>query len=450
MARHRRPPDRERPPDRGRPPAGAPTARTRARTRPGAERAAIVVGAGPAGSITALLLARRGLEVLLLDRAAFPRPKPCGDCMSAAATRFLDRLGLLERVREAGAAEIERWEIVAPGGQTATGAFSDRPALALERRVLDALLLDAAIEAGARFRQAHVVGLHRGPDGRVRGVRTRDGDTLSARLVVGADGLRSVVARELDVYLRAPRLRKVSLTAHVPAPGSAPNTSGPATGPVDRHGEMHVLDGGVLGIAPSGPDRYNLTLVVGDGHAGRLRDLGPGPFFRSWLERVPSACDRFGGLDLGPLLASGPFDWPTRSPVADGAALVGDAAGYYDPFTGQGIYQAMAAAERLATAVGPVLAARGAPSSLDPALARYAAEKARLTRPARRVQRLVEAVISRPWLADLALGRLRAAGAAMDRLIEVTGDLRPPRSLLSPAVVSSLVLPPIRSTHDPH
>ncbi|MGK7313158.1 MAG: NAD(P)/FAD-dependent oxidoreductase [Candidatus Longimicrobiales bacterium M2_2A_002] len=441
MGRHRRPPDRGPPPHRALP-AGA-----RPRSRPETEVDVIVVGAGPGGSITALLLARRGLDVLLLDRAAFPRPKPCGDCMSAAATALLDRLGLLDRVREAGAAEIERWEIVAPGGQTATGAFSDRPALALERRVLDALLLDAAIEAGARFRQAHVVGLHRGPDGRVRGVRTRDEDTLSARLAVGADGLRSVVARELDVYRRAPRLRKVSLTAHVPAPDSAPGT----TGPVDRrHGEMHVLDGGVLGIAPSGPDRYNLTLVVGDEHTDRLRQLGPEPFFRSWLERVPSARDRFGRHDIGPLLASGPFDWPTRSPVADGAALVGDAAGYYDPFTGQGIYQAMAAAERLVAAVGPALEAGAGPASLDPALTRYAADKARLTRPARRVQRLVEAVVSRPWLADLALGRLRDAGVAMDRLIEVTGDLRPPRSLLSPAVVSSLVRPPTRSTHDPH
>lgn len=411
-------------------------------TRPAPEADVIVVGAGPGGSITALLLARQGLDVLLLDRAAFPRPKPCGDCMSAAATRLLDRLGLLARVRDAGAAEIDRWDIIAPGGRAATGRFAEHPALALERRVLDALLLDAAIEAGARFRQAHVVGLHRGNGGRVLGVRTRAGDEPTARLVVGADGLRSVVARELDVYRRPPRLRKVSLTAHVTVPDSGDRDA--------RHGEMHILDGGVLGVAPAGPGRYNLTLVVGDDYGAELRNEGPEPFFRSWLDRVPSARDRFGNLELGPLLASGPFDWPTRSAVADGAALVGDAAGYYDPFTGQGIYQAMAGAERLVAAVAPALATGGGPASLDGGLHRYAADKARLTRPARRVQRLVEAVVSRPWLADLALGRLRTAPAAMDRLIEVTGDLRPPRSLLSPAVVSSLILPPSRSTHDPH
>lgn len=430
----------------------------------------IVVGAGPGGAMTGLLLARLGLDVLLLDRARFPRPKPCGDCMSAAATELLERVGLLDRVREQ-ATPIERWEIVAPDGRVATGRL-DRTALALERRVLDALLVDAAVEAGCRLRQAHVTDLARvpgatdarapahdrdgatgertgaggaGSTGRVRGVVTREGERLTARLVVGADGLRSVVARKLGVIRRAPRLRKVSLTAHVPGP------TGPAALP-ERHGEMHVLPGGVLGVAPAGP-RYNLTLVVDDDHSEGLRD-GAEAFFRSWLQRVPSVQRRFGDLPIDRLLASGPFDWPTRSPVADGAALVGDAAGYYDPFTGQGIYHAMASAERLVGSLGPVLAhapgdadagaaAGGADAdALDAALRRYAAAKRALTRPVRRVQRLVEAVVSRPWLANPVLGRLGEARPAMDRLIDVTGDLRPPRSLLSATFVSSFLFPP--------
>lgn len=408
----------------------------------GRDADAVVVGAGPAGSITALLLACRGVDVLVLDRAELPRPKPCGDCLSAGASDLLRRFGLLDRVRDAGAAEIERWEIVAPGGHVACGWFPDRPALALERRVLDAVLLDAAVEAGARFRQAHVTALDRGNTGAVRGVVTRDGEVLTGRLVVGADGLRSVVARELDAHVRPPRLRKVSLTAHVSAPFAM------------RHGEMHVLDGACFGVAPAGPETINLSLVVEQTHTAELRQLGPETFFRSWVTRTPALHDRFGGLDTGPLLASGPFDWPIRSPVADGAALVGDAAGYFDPFTGQGIYQAMAGAAHLVEATAPVLTGRAphhdGDDPLTPALRRYARAQRRLTRPARRVQRLVEAVVSRPWLADRALARLAEAAPVMDRLIEVTGDLRPPRSLLSPGVVSSFIVPRTRSAHDPH
>ncbi len=390
----------------------------------------IVVGAGPAGSLTARLLALAGAEVLLLDRARFPRPKPCGDCLSAAATGLLDRAGLLDRVRDAGAAAIERWDIIAPDGAVASGRFPDRPALALERRLLDAVLLDAAREAGARVRIAHVTGLHRDEAGRVRGVVTRAGEILTARLVVGADGLRSVVARELGVIRRPPKLRKVSLTAHVPVPVAM------------RHGEMHVLEGACVGFAPAGPDRANLTLVVDAAGTEELRRLGREPFFRSRIRRVPVLRDRFDDIPFGPLLASGPFDWPTRAPVAHGAALVGDAAGYYDPFTGQGIYQAMAAAERLAGAVAPALVRGGTDRELDRGLRAYARAKGRLTRPARRVQRVVEAVVSRPGVAGVVLGRLAVASAAMDRLIEVTGDLRPPGSLLSPVVVSSLMFPP--------
>ena len=404
---------------------------------PDSRSQAIVVGAGPAGSVTALLLARLGLDVRVLDRAAFPRPKPCGDCLSAAATGVLDDLGLLDRVRNVGAAEIEGWRIVSPAGVTAAGRLPGPPALALERRVLDAVLLDSAVEAGARFRHAHVVALRRDATGRVRGVLTRSGARLDARLVVGADGLRSVVARELDAYRRPPRLRKVSLTAHVPIDNGL------------RHGEMHVLEGGCIGFAPAGSGTANVTLVVGAEHTDALREAGPDAFFRDWMDRVPSIRERLDGVDPGPLLASGPFDWPTRSPVARGAALVGDAAGYYDPFTGQGIYQAIAAAHALARHVGPALAGTRSPAAVDGALRRYARAKRRLTRPARRVQRLVEAVLSRPWLADHALTRLAGAPRAMDRLLEVTGDLRPPRSLLSPAVVSSFLLPPTRSTHDP-
>lgn len=412
----------------------------------------IVVGAGPAGSITALLLARRGVPVLLLDRAAFPRPKPCGDCLSAAATDLLRRHGLLDRVLAAGASRIDHWEIVARDGTRATGRFDGAIALSLERRRLDALLLRAAIDAGARFRTAHVTDLVV-REGRVRGVRVRQGhggdrghrrSILESRLVVGADGLRSIVARRLDRVRRPPRLRKVSLTAHLPAPEGDLG-----------HGEMLLIPHGCLGYAPAGEGVVNLTLVVTTDSASALGAQGSVAFFREQLRHAPALERRLrASLDeLRPdsVLASGPFDVPTRAPLAPGAALVGDAAGYYDPFTGQGVYQAMAAAELLADAVGPALMATPfSYRSLDRGLSGYARSQRRLTAPARRVQHGVEWVLSRPWLANRILHRLATAPAAMDRLVAVTGDLRRPVSLLSPAVVSSFIVPPRGGPIDLH
>ena len=420
----------------------------------------LVVGAGPAGSMTALVLAQRGVPVTMVDRAEFPRPKPCGDCLSAAATALLRRHRLLDRLERRPHAWLEGWTIASPAGHAATGTFPSTPALAIERRILDAELLEAARAAGAHFVHARVQGLLRDDSERVRGVVTRRPDgraqEMTAKLVVGADGLRSVVARELEVIRRRPRLRKVSLTAH-PAtrPGAAQRTVG---GTALRLGRMRVLDGACIGFAPVGDGHCNLTLVVEDRHADELGQLGPEDFFDRWLSRarasrpgdagpdeLPLSAD--GGLADAEILASGPFDWPTRSAIASGAALVGDAAGYYDPFTGQGVYQALAGAEALATAVGPVLEslprsrAAGSHQPLDRALHTYARDHRSLTRPARHVQQVVELVLSRPRLADRALRRLGAAPTAMDRLVEVTGDLRHPRSLLSPRLVSSFFFP---------
>jgi menaquinone-9 beta-reductase len=410
-----------------------PHLRSAAPARGNGDRAdVLVVGAGPAGAISALLLARQGHDVLLLDRDAFPRPKPCGDCLSAGATDLLARMGLLDRILAAGPAHLDGWRIVAPGGRTSVGRFRGATALAMERAVLDAHLLRAAREEGVRFLHGRVEALVREDGrGRVRGVRGRTPDgspfRCDARLVIAADGLRSTVARRLRLVRRRPRLMKVSLTAHIELPALD-----------QRFGEMHVLDGGCIGFAPVGHGRFNLTLVVARDRARNLRDLGPRDFLLQWLARAPGLHGRIGSPDPHRILASGPFDWPVRSATAAGAALVGDAAGYYDPFTGQGMYRGMAGAELLAAAVGPHLQ-DGGTRSLDRALRAYARRHRRLARPAERLQRLIEAVLSRPRPADLAIGRLARAPAVMDHLVAVTGDLLPARSLISPRLVANVL-----------
>jgi flavin-dependent dehydrogenase len=401
----------------------------------------IVVGGGPAGSTAALRFARAGFDVVLLERHAFPRAKPCGDCMSPQATRVLDELGLLDAVLAQQPARLAGWRIHSPGLACFDGRF-DRvaqgdplvtSALALSRDRLDAVLLDGARAAGARvYTGVRVHDLL--PDG-VSGTTAEGAPlTATARLVVGADGLRSVVARRMGAPARRARLRKVSLTAHLRATTCAP-----------AYGEMHLADGLCVGVAPvtSGEDVVcNVTVVADARRFGRDVAHDPHRFFRGALARFPSLEHRFTGEFVDQprrrnrrtcgLLASGPFDVPAKRVVADGFALVGDAAGYYDPFTGQGINQALADAASLVAEAVPVLLRGGGPV---PALRRYASRRGRQVRGTRLVQRMIEAVISRARLADFAIARLSHRPATGAALLAVTGDLARARSLFTPAVL---------------
>ena len=393
----------------------------------------LVVGGGPAGSVSALLLARAGFSVVLVERQQFPRAKPCGDCLSPAANPILARIGVLPAVRAAQPALLAGWRLTAPDGHAFSACFTDvtvdettSSALALRRAVFDAVLLDAARQAGVRIiHDVHVTDVLRNERGAVAGVRARQYDQpmlIHARLTVGADGLRSIIARRLGAYARRPRLRKASFTAHVT------HTS------AGNMGEMRVGTAACLGIAPvqpgAGPRTHNFTLVLNRGSF--VAGAGRRTILRDGLRAFGVTAD----VDDAEILASGPFDWPVRHTVFEGAALVGDAAGYYDPFTGEGIYHALAGAELLADHAAAALTSR----RLDQAaLERYATAHRRLTRPARRVQRLIEFACARPRVANLTFARIAQRPDLARALIGVTGDLLPPHSLFSPRMLMSFV-----------
>lgn len=377
--------------------------------------------------MTALLLARAGFSVTLLDQHVFPRAKACGECISPGANTVLQRLGVWDDLIAAGPGMLQGWTLSSDGASAFTSRFEGGlRSLALPREKLDAILLAAAQSAGAQVvTGARVTDLLRDPDGTVSGVRARHAEDVlrfPARLTVGADGLRSRVARRLHAVARPPVLRKISLTAHLSGvPG------------VLEIGEMHVRNGCCLGIAPVNRARTtcNVTVVFPADAVTRGDRVS---MMRSALQRFPERDVSYLVREDTHVLASGPFDWPTRQIAFPGAALVGDAAGYYDPFTGQGIYQALSGGEMLAEH-----AAAYVRFGRSEALNSYAARQRSLVAPARRMQRAIEFVCARPRLASFAFGRLARAPETAGRLIDVIGDLRPVRDLLSPRLLARLL-----------
>jgi flavin-dependent dehydrogenase len=387
----------------------------------------VVVGAGPAGAATAILLAERGLEVLVLDRARFPRGKLCGEYLSPEAARILDGLGVLKALDAAGAAALTGMRITAPDGTVLEGRYRSRGpwhpyrghALAVPRAVLDAALVDRVRALPVDLREGvRVTDLVCEGD-RVVGVEARAADgepyVVRAPLVVGADGRASVVAHRLGGR-RPHRLRRMALVTY--ARGIA--------GCADV-GEIFVDPPDYAILNPLAPDRVNVSLVVPLEHVApwttRLEC-----FFAARVKQLPHLARRLDGAEpIAAVQAMGPLAYRVAPPGHGGVLLVGDAAGFYDPLTGEGIFRALRAAELAAET-----AARAFRQGDWSAATLAAYERARRAAFAgkTRVTRALQVVVGRRRLANLVAGLLARRPDLLDLLLGVIGDYVPSRALL--------------------
>lgn len=385
----------------------------------------LVVGGGPAGSSLAFALAKAGVDVLLVDRARFPRPKPCAEYLSPEASRILSDMGALDAIEDSGAAALAGIRVRAPNGAIIAGdfagthrfrGFSDR-GISVRREVLDAILVDRARVAGATVVEGlRVTDITRRGRDQSPVVQTlaqgRKGD-INARFVIGADGLRSIVAKRLGLAKSLRWPRRLALVTHY---------AGVAD--IGEHGEMHVERDGYVGIADVGNGLTTVALVV---PASRSKEIAGdrAAFLHNWLMARKHLAPRFARAQRAtPVIATGPFASHARRAWAPGAALVGDAADFFDPFTGEGIYSALRGGELLASSMLEAVGARNA-RQVNDILRAYDARRRREFSGKWLVERVIGAVVGSAPLINRAARNLSVRKAEADLLIGVTGDFVP-------------------------
>ena len=317
----------------------------------------VVVGARCAGSPLAVMLARRGLSVCVVDRARFPSETPSTHMIQPCGVRILDELGVLATLLSAGAVPLREFTIVSDDVRidATVDGVADDPVLCLRRLTLDALLVEAAATAGAEVRTGlRVTGLLR--DGaRVIGVHTDKGP-IHARLVVGADGRYSTVADAVGA-----QEYNVTSPGRMVAWGyfEGVDQHGPAR--LGRMKDMAYLTGatdGDLYMAAIAPDQTRADEVQAD------RDT----FFANAIRQWPELADMMSGAQrVGPLRIFTKWHGYFRQSAGPGWVLVGDAGHFKDFTPGQGIADALRQARKLAHSIEHGMSSAG----LDDAMQRW-------------------------------------------------------------------------------
>jgi flavin-dependent dehydrogenase len=408
----------------------------------------VVVGGGPAGAVTAAYLARAGHDVILLERSPAWRWRASGVFSSPAAVRELRHAGLDDGTLARVARPIPGMRVELPDASrtsfrlTYGAETTGDSAVGFDRSGLDPALLAHAAAVGADVRCGVAVRSVELPDHRQGASVVADGsdddgepETIGARVIVGADGPRSMVASAAGM-IRSPRLDgRIGLSWHV-ATGDGEEADAP------RDARMVVLpNGAYCGIAPVPGGRVNIGIVLaGAEWRDRLAADGASATGASVLDRVPRAGDgpeawRDGAI-TDAIAGASPLGTRVARRAGPGWAVVGDASGFLDPFTGEGLHRALVSARLAAEAIDAELRGR-APAGLaayDRAMhARFATKDL--------VSQVVQAFLARPSLFAYAGRRLARRDAVRATMGLVIGDLVPASRALDPRFLAALLAP---------
>jgi menaquinone-9 beta-reductase len=375
----------------------------------------LIVGAGPAGAVAGCVLARAGARVRLVDREMFPRDKLCGDTVNPGTLARLRLLGVSSRVEHRGL-RVAGMRVTGEHGIVIDGLYpAGLAGRAMLRRDLDWMLLEHAMAAGCEFepgvavRKAlidktrggpKVVGVRLGPEGSARELR--------ARVTIAADGRRSTLAFGMGLARHPGRPRRWAVGAYFEGVWNEVQSECDST--VAVMGEMHIRPGRYIGIAPV-PGQLTNVCLVKPSRPGDSELRNPAALLTRELSADPMLNERFAGARLiAPPVVLGPLAVDVSRQQIDGLLLAGDAAGFLDPMTGDGLRFAIQGGELAAQAALDVLQHgwNGVHARLAEARRRAFASKYRLNRALRALVGSSRAVATATVAARLMPFALRA------------------------------------------
>jgi flavin-dependent dehydrogenase len=397
-----------------------------------------IVGAGPAGAVLAARLARSGVRVVVLERSPAWHWRASGVFASPAAIDGLRRAGLDEAVTAQVARPIPAMRLETPREAVVRLTYGadagGPPAVGLDRSRLDPALVDLARASGAEVRlgqAVEAVQLDDDQHGRPRLLsRSTEGPSqVRARVIVGADGAHSIVARAAGV-LRATRLPpRIGLSYHLPDGRTG----------ASHDARMRVVRDGYVGIAPVPGGRLNVGIVLGPSWRAELAREGAARTAAAILAGIPAAADDPGtwrhAVPCEPIAGTSPLGGRVTHRAGPGWLLVGDAAGFLDPFTGEGLHRALVSTELAAAAIAALLRGDGrAGAAYERAMRRRFAAKDL-------VSWLVQGFLSRPAAFEYAARRLATRPDVRATMGLVMGDLVPAGRALDPRFLATLLAP---------
>jgi flavin-dependent dehydrogenase len=397
-----------------------------------------VVGGGLAGCALAAALARSGVEVVVLERQPAWRWRAGGVFSSPVTVDALRRLGLDNATMSTVLRPIPAMRLETPGGAVVRLTYGAEaggpPAVGFDRSALDPALEALATGHGVVVRRGvSVEGVELGASGPVLALRSAAGtSSLGCRIVVGADGPHSIVARAADVARPMRLPERIGLSYHLADP--RPDRPDDA--------RLRVFDGGYIGIAPVPGRRVNIGIVLGPSWRVRLARVGAAATADAIVAAVPATEDDPATWRTGELCdhvaGASPLGGRVTRRAGPGWFLVGDAVGFLDPFTGEGLHRALVSTELAAAAIRVALHRRAragdAAAAYDRAMRRrFAAKDA--------VSWLVQAFLARPASFEYAARRLAARPDVRATMGLVMGDLVPASRGLDPRFLASLLAP---------